>query len=258
MHSVFFAGKPGNTPGFPDGGDSPGGDVTMRWLTRTPGTLGNRVHIGVYLQFCAVVCCSMLIIERKRMLESENETNTTIHNYRRGFWRELSAIDGCWKWKFCKMRKLKAYSTRYSQAVTHPSTNRARRCLTSVIGREPVRSTWYGRRHYRRFMSQHLYSHITVGLVKRVKVMVELDLAENNHSFIHSFMIHIIIACFLVSNTLVYCKFEMSAYWNAVHSTSTCYMWRTRVVVCMANLPPRLQQYKCLQQLLRNTFIWSA
>ena len=41
----------------------------------------------------------------------------------------------------------KVYGTRYSQAVTHPSTNRARRCLTSVIGREPVLSTWYGRRH---------------------------------------------------------------------------------------------------------------
>ena len=40
----------------------------------------------------------------------------------------------------------KAYSTRYSQAVTHPSTNRARRCLTSVIGRERVYSAWYGRR----------------------------------------------------------------------------------------------------------------
>ena len=40
----------------------------------------------------------------------------------------------------------KVYSTRYSQAVTHPSTNRARRCLTSVIGREPVFSTWYGHR----------------------------------------------------------------------------------------------------------------
>ena len=41
--------------------------------------------------------------------------------------------------------KGKDYGTRYSQAVTHPSTNRARRCLTSVIGREPVFSTWYGR-----------------------------------------------------------------------------------------------------------------
>ena len=36
--------------------------------------------------------------------------------------------------------------TGYSQAVTHPSTNPARRCLTSVIGREPVFSTWCGRR----------------------------------------------------------------------------------------------------------------
>ena len=50
--------------------------------------------------------------------------------------------------KFC-LKKSKVYSTRYSQAVTHPSTNRARRCLTSVIGREPVYSTWYGRRHWK-------------------------------------------------------------------------------------------------------------
>ena len=41
----------------------------------------------------------------------------------------------------------KAYNTWDSQAVTHPSTNQAQRCLTSVIGREPVYSTWYGRRH---------------------------------------------------------------------------------------------------------------
>ena len=39
------------------------------------------------------------------------------------------------------------YSIVYSQAVTHPSTNTTRCCLTSVIGRELVLSTWYGRRH---------------------------------------------------------------------------------------------------------------
>ena len=45
-------------------------------------------------------------------------------------------------------KKIKnAYNTWCSQAVTHLSTNHARRCLTSVIGREPVFSTWYGRRH---------------------------------------------------------------------------------------------------------------
>ena len=49
-----------------------------------------------------------------------------------------------WGWKTWNN---KVYSTWYSQAVTHPSTNQARRCLTSVIGREPVCSTWYGRRH---------------------------------------------------------------------------------------------------------------
>ena len=32
----------------------------------------------------------------------------------------------------------KVYSTAYSQAVTHPSTNAAQPCLTSVIGRELV------------------------------------------------------------------------------------------------------------------------
>ena len=50
--------------------------------------------------------------------------------------------------EFYKCQEKKdVYSTWCSQAVTHLSTNHARRCLTSVIGREPVFSTWYGRRH---------------------------------------------------------------------------------------------------------------
>ena len=40
----------------------------------------------------------------------------------------------------------KAYDNRCSQAVPHPSTILARRCLTAVIGREQVCSSWYGRR----------------------------------------------------------------------------------------------------------------
>ena len=54
-------------------------------------------------------------------------------------------IEGKEKKKLHK-NKAKVYSTGCSQAVTHPSTSPARRCLTSVIRREPVYSTWYGRR----------------------------------------------------------------------------------------------------------------
>lgn len=43
----------------------------------------------------------------------------------------------------------KAYSTRYSQAVSHPSTNQARPCLASEIRRDRARSGWYGRRRWR-------------------------------------------------------------------------------------------------------------
>ena len=43
-------------------------------------------------------------------------------------------------------QKQNAYDTWYSQAVPHPSTNQAQRCLTSQIGRDAVCSTWYGRR----------------------------------------------------------------------------------------------------------------
>ena len=46
----------------------------------------------------------------------------------------------------------KASSTpRDSQAVPHPSTNRALRCLTAEFGRDPVFSTRYGRWHFATF-----------------------------------------------------------------------------------------------------------
>ena len=57
-----------------------------------------------------------------------------------------------------KKRKLKkkreACSTGDSQAVSHPSTKPARRCLTSVFRWEPVFSTWYGRRQWSIFWNE--------------------------------------------------------------------------------------------------------
>ena len=43
-----------------------------------------------------------------------------------------------------KKFKINANYTWCSQAVTHPSTNHAQRCLTAVIKREPVFTSWYG------------------------------------------------------------------------------------------------------------------
>lgn len=67
-----------------------------------------------------------------------------------------SAVNGGKGKHILKRQTLKAYSIRYSQAVTHPSTNGTRRCLTSLIGREPVFSTWYSHRHFQSFTSRDL------------------------------------------------------------------------------------------------------
>ena len=61
-----------------------------------------------------------------------------------------SSIRGTFAEALCKWlekEKRLAYSTKYSQAVSHPSTNLAQCCLTAVIWRELVLSTWNGRRH---------------------------------------------------------------------------------------------------------------
>ena len=49
---------------------------------------------------------------------------------------------------FCHSVRIreKAYSTWYSQAVSHPSTNQARPCLASEIGRDRACSGWCGRK----------------------------------------------------------------------------------------------------------------
>ena len=51
-------------------------------------------------------------------------------------------------WLFISLSRQEGYNTWCSQSFSHPSTNQAVRCLTSVTGQEPVHSTWFGRSHW--------------------------------------------------------------------------------------------------------------
>ena len=99
-------------------------------------------------------CCPRTVCRTLHQASSNNTLervwpkarNSNMGWGKKGMWhREIFYFPSkCMAWK--KWRKKKdANSTPCSQAVTHPSTNRALRCFTSVIGRELVRSTWYGR-----------------------------------------------------------------------------------------------------------------
>ena len=89
-------------------------------------------------------------------------------------------------------KKRKVYGTWYSQAVTHPSTNQARRCLTSVIRRELVLSTWYGRRH-QQYVRQPLWvkrwsesACVWKGLCARIVFGISSRLEYRDFSFLFS------------------------------------------------------------------------
>ena len=69
-------------------------------------------------------------------------------------------------------KKIKADSTlRSSQAVPHPSTDRALSRLTSEVERDPVHSTWYGRQR------QHSLEH---GLCANVSAEATYLLKKNS------------------------------------------------------------------------------
>ena len=61
----------------------------------------------------------------------------------RGF--ACAAVEGLHVRRRRFAREQEAYGTRYSQAVSHPGTDRARPCLASEIGRDRACSGWCGR-----------------------------------------------------------------------------------------------------------------
>ena len=84
-------------------------------------------------------CCLTSVIRRELVL-------STWYGRRHELANLFSEQKNCVRLRL-RFAKLYAYDTKYSQAVTHPSTNLAQCCLTAVIRRELVLSTWYGRRH---------------------------------------------------------------------------------------------------------------
>ena len=101
----------------------------------------------------------------------------------------LSSAPSCWLKKIentCYLPKLlKDNCTRGSQAVSHPSTDKAQRCLTSVIGRELVFSAWYGRwQEVRLCVRFKTHENVTISMCcevwnpeKRKNPWVRLDLS---------------------------------------------------------------------------------
>ena len=81
-----------------------------------------------------------------------NKQNFKINNAFRCKFNRHAVLNNLKSWK--KVKKDVA-----PQAVTHLSTNHDRRCLTWAIGREPLLSTWYGKRQ----PLSKLIVHFTLG-----------------------------------------------------------------------------------------------
>lgn len=119
---------------------------------------------------------------------------------------------------------LKVGDTRYSQPVTHASTDRAQRCLTAVIRREPVLSTWYGRRqlliHSNYTSTQHTLTPTTQLLTttrQHTQSLVIHSITHTLHKLPHSFTLTIVTTT--TTNCSTYPFNAPTAYTDQVHSS---------------------------------------
>ena len=109
---------------------------------KTPATQSTRsktiLEIWLNLPPPNAMLSTTILMKLEKMLKKLFEP--TLFNQLK-HWRTLQHL------RLRSLKPMQSYKlNRYSQAVTHPSTNMAQCCLTSVIRRELVFSTWYGRR----------------------------------------------------------------------------------------------------------------
>ena len=108
------------------------------------------------------------------------------------------------------MQESKAYGTRCSQAVPHPSTILARRCLTSVIGRERVCSSWYGRRQRDAFGSESDYLVFRSSCTPACTLVCEY---ARTHLSMHAMHMH---ACVHAQQHTAFCA-SLPCAWHSPH-----------------------------------------
>ena len=75
------------------------------------------------------------------------------------------------------------HTLRSSQAVPHPSTDRALRCLTSEVKRDPVHSTRYGRRRNICFGKKHDLCPTSLG-IKTCMYLKNTWILEDTHMLV--------------------------------------------------------------------------
>ena len=161
--------------------------------------------------------------------------------------------------KIKKKKKKKDYSTQSSQVVSNPSTNRARRGLTSLIGREVVLSSWYGRNQY----SFLLFYFLLHSLKKRKEKKKVFYTLSHTHILTLSFPFFVHLLCLIWKSlffgdekvkirerikkaqkkTLAQTKHNMAAHNEQMNDQTNKQTHRqTRVHVCMQ--PTKATQWK--------------
>lgn len=115
----------------------------------TPTSPALHIHMTAYkYRSSCIVHIEILTSSKPEAQNTSTPTSPALHIHKTTYkYRSSCIVHFDFSEKNSREKNSEAYNTCCSQAVTHPSTGQALRCLTTVIRREPVFSAWYGRRH---------------------------------------------------------------------------------------------------------------